>query len=103
MVSSPVSEQSNQSVSSQKTMKSRMSHLVLVMEVPPIDPEAAVSEVEQDCDENKPLLRNEDTSCSTPSRQQGAPKVTSNYSLVPEALLPAQVRGQDVCDCLVIL
>ncbi|XP_015232412.1 PREDICTED: transmembrane protein C9orf91 homolog isoform X1 [Cyprinodon variegatus] len=77
----------------QKTMKSRMSHLVLVMEVPPIDPEAAVSEVEQDCDENKPLLRNEDTRSSTPSSQQGAPKVTSNYSLVPEALLPAQAKA----------
>ncbi|MEQ2253420.1 hypothetical protein ILYODFUR_031897, partial [Ilyodon furcidens] len=74
----------------QKTMKSRMSHLVLVTEHPPIDPEAGGSDVEQDIDENRPLLRNEDTGCSTPSSQQGDSKVTSNYSLVPEALLPAQ-------------
>ncbi|XP_047239618.1 transmembrane protein 268 [Girardinichthys multiradiatus] len=77
----------------QKTMKSRMSHLVLVTEHPPIDPEASGSDVEQDIDENRPLLRNEDTGCSTPSSQQGDSKVTSNYSLVPEALLPAQAKA----------
>ncbi|KAM4724663.1 transmembrane protein 268 isoform 1-T2 [Anableps anableps] len=77
----------------QKTMKSRMSHLVLVTELPPNNPEASGSDVEQDCDENRPLLRNEDTTCSTPSSQQGDSKVTSNYSLVPEALLPAQAKA----------
>ncbi|MEQ2168542.1 hypothetical protein GOODEAATRI_015650, partial [Goodea atripinnis] len=91
------------SLSPQKTMKSRMSHLVLVTEHPPIDPEAGGSDVEQDIDENRPLLRNEDTGCSTPSSQQGNSKVTSNYSLVPEALLPAQVSGMKMCLCMAFL
>uniref|UniRef100_A0A3B5Q0N8 Transmembrane protein 268 n=1 Tax=Xiphophorus maculatus TaxID=8083 RepID=A0A3B5Q0N8_XIPMA len=77
----------------QKTMKSRMSHLVLVTELPPINPEAGGSDVEQDSDENRPLLRNEDTGCSTPSSQRGDSKVTSNYSLVPETSLPAQAKA----------
>uniref|UniRef100_A0A3P9N0P4 Transmembrane protein 268 n=1 Tax=Poecilia reticulata TaxID=8081 RepID=A0A3P9N0P4_POERE len=77
----------------QKTMKSRMSHLVLVTKLPPINPEAGGSDVEQDSDENRPLLRNEDTGCSTPPSQWGDSKVTSNYCLVPEASLPAQAKA----------
>ncbi|XP_054879651.1 transmembrane protein 268 [Poeciliopsis prolifica] len=77
----------------QKTMKSRMSHLVLVTELPPVNPEAGGSDVEQDCDENRPLLGNEDTGRSTPRSQQGDAKVTSNYSLVPAASLPAQAKA----------
>uniref|UniRef100_A0A3Q2P6F1 Transmembrane protein 268 n=1 Tax=Fundulus heteroclitus TaxID=8078 RepID=A0A3Q2P6F1_FUNHE len=80
----------------QKTMKSRMSHLVLVTEPHPIDPEPGGSDEEEDCDENRPLLRNEDTGCSTPSSHTGAPKVTSNYSLVPEVMLPAQAKAHQL-------
>lgn len=80
----------------QKTMKSRMSHLVLVTELRPIDHKAGGSDVDQDCDENRPLLRNEDTRSSMPSRQQGDSKVTSNYSLVPEALLPAEAKAHQL-------
>ncbi|PWA15080.1 hypothetical protein CCH79_00008629, partial [Gambusia affinis] len=86
-------EQSFVTNETQKTMKSRMSHLVLVTELPPINPEAGGSDVEQDSDENRPLLRNEDTGRSTPSSQRGDSKVTSNYSLVPEASLPAQAKA----------
>ncbi|KAM4549827.1 transmembrane protein 268 isoform 1-T1 [Fundulus diaphanus] len=80
----------------QKTMKSRMSHLVLVTEPHPIDPEPGGSDVEEDCDENRPLLRNQDTGCSTPSSHTGDPKVTSNYSLVPEVMLPAQAKAHQL-------
>lgn len=69
-----------------------MSHLVLVTEVPPVDPEAiddGGSGAEQDPDESRPLLRNEKT---TSSKQPGGNKVTSSFSLVPDASLPAQVR-----------
>lgn len=94
----PALRQNDQiNLSPQKTMKSRMSHLVLVTELRPIDPEAGGSDVDQDCDENRPLLRNEDTRISTPSSQRGDSKITSNYSLVPEALLPAEVRAAWRC------
>ncbi|XP_041867811.1 transmembrane protein 268 [Melanotaenia boesemani] len=77
----------------QKKLASRMSHLVLVTEVPVIDPEGGGSDVEQDSDEHRPLLRNEDVGRSTSSNQQGTSKVTSNYSLVPDAALPAQAKA----------
>uniref|UniRef100_A0A3B3YBA9 Uncharacterized protein n=1 Tax=Poecilia mexicana TaxID=48701 RepID=A0A3B3YBA9_9TELE len=93
MLSETLEERSFVTNETQKTMKSRMSHLVLVTKLPPINPEAGGSDVEQDSDENRPLLRNEDTGCSTSSSQQGDSKVTSNHSLVPEASLPAQAKA----------
>lgn len=61
-------------------------------EVPAADLIAEESDVEQDLDEQRPLLRNEDTDGSTSSSQRGSAKVTVNYSLIPDASLPAQVR-----------
>ncbi|XP_008289776.1 transmembrane protein 268 isoform X2 [Stegastes partitus] len=77
----------------QSKLKSKMSHLVLVAEVPTVDPEAGGSDVEQRCDEQRPLLGNEDTGCSTSSSQRGGTRVTSSFSLVPEASLPAQAKA----------
>lgn len=68
-----------------------MAHLVLVSEVPDVDPELGGLCVEQDCDEQRPLLRNVETGCSTSSSLQEGAKVTVNYSLIPDASLPAQV------------
>lgn len=64
-----------------------MSHLVLVTEVKAADPED-----EPDSDEQRPLLRNEDTGCNTSSSQRDDAKVTTNCSLIPNASLPPQVR-----------
>lgn len=76
-----------------------MSHLVLVSEATAVDPELGGSDVEQGSDEQRPLLRNEETSCSTSSSLQDA-KVTSNYSLIPDASLTAQVKRHDAARLL---
>lgn len=73
-----------------------MSHLVLVNEDTAVDPEVEGSDLEQqDSDEQRPLLRHEDTDGSTSSSQREGAKVTTNYSLVPDATLPAQVKRHD--------
>ncbi|XP_068432130.1 transmembrane protein 268 [Clinocottus analis] len=77
----------------QNKLKRKMSHLVLVTEDAAVDPELAGSDVEQDSSEQRPLLRCEDTGCSTSSSQCGGAKVTTNYSLVPDASLPAQAQA----------
>ena len=80
-----------------------MSHLVLVTEVTAVDPEAGGSDAEQDSDEQRPLLRREDTDCGASTSQWEDAKVTTSYSLIPDLSLPAQVRedgmSQDVCLC----
>lgn len=60
-----------------------MSNLVLVTEV---------SDIERGPEEQRPLLGNEDTYCTSSSSQQGDAKVAANYSLIPDASLSAQVR-----------
>ncbi|XP_049891014.1 transmembrane protein 268 [Epinephelus moara] len=77
----------------QKKLKRKMSHLVLVAEDTAVDPEVGESDVEQDSDEQRPLLRHEDTGCSTSSSQQKGAKVTTNYTLIPDASLPAQAKA----------
>lgn len=80
----------------QNKLKRKMSHLVLVTEDTAVDPEVRGSDVEQeDVDEQRPLLRHEDTGCSTSSSQRGGAKITTNYSLIPDASLPAQVKRHD--------
>lgn len=82
-----------------------MSHLVLVTEVPAVDPEVGGSggsdAEDQDSDEQRPLLGQEDTDGSTSTSQREDTKLTANYSLVPDVSLPAQVRDdmmlQDIC------
>nr|XP_057902427.1 transmembrane protein 268 isoform X2 [Doryrhamphus excisus] len=71
----------------------KMSHLVLVSEV--VDPEVVGSDVEEEAasGEERPLLRNEDKGCSSTCKQEGGAKVTSSYSLIPDAALPAQARA----------
>ncbi|XP_069555701.1 transmembrane protein 268 [Brachyistius frenatus] len=81
-------ERSSATTDTQKKLKSKMSHLVLVTEVPAVNPEACGSDVEQDLDEQRPLLRNEDAGSTTSST-----KVTTNYSLIPDASLPAQTKA----------
>ncbi|KAM3596928.1 uncharacterized protein V6R79_023053 [Siganus canaliculatus] len=78
----------------QKKMKKKMSHLVLVAEAVCDDPEVGGSEVDQEeQDEQRPLLRNEETDCSTSSSPRGGASVTTNYSLVPDISLPAQGKA----------
>ncbi|KAF7210872.1 transmembrane protein 268 [Nothobranchius furzeri] len=80
----------------QNKLESRMSHLVLVAKEPPVDPEVGGSDEEQDSDENRPLLRNGDTRCSASSSPRGGAILPSNFSLVPEASLPAQSKAQQL-------
>lgn len=80
----------------QKKLKRKMSHLVLVSEVTPAaaaaaDPKVSGSDVEQDLEEQRPLLRREDTGCSSSQRENA--KVTTNYSLIPDRALPAQAKA----------
>ncbi|KAK2920922.1 transmembrane protein 268 [Channa argus] len=77
----------------QKKLKRKMSHLVLVTEVTAAEPEVDSSEVEPDSDEQRPLLRNEDRDCDTSASQRDDAKVTTNYSLVPDASLAAQAKA----------
>ncbi|KAM9339966.1 transmembrane protein 268 [Symphorus nematophorus] len=77
----------------QNKLKKKMSHLVLVSEVAAVDPEVGGSEVEPGSDEQRPLLSNEETGCSTASSQQEDAKVTTSYSLIPDASLPAQDKA----------
>lgn len=81
----------------QNKLKKKMAHLVLVSEVPVVDPEMGGLCEEQDCDEQTPLLRNEETGCSTSPSLQADAKVTLNYSLIPDASLPAQVSFSFFC------
>ncbi|CAJ1083228.1 transmembrane protein 268 isoform X2 [Xyrichtys novacula] len=74
----------------EKKMKRRMSHLVLVTEV---NPEVGGSDMEQDLDEQRPLLGEEEISCSTTSSQREDTKVTTSYSLFPDESLPAQAKA----------
>ncbi|XP_042363064.1 transmembrane protein 268 [Plectropomus leopardus] len=74
----------------QNKIKRKMSHLVLVVEDTAADLEVGESDVEQD--EERPLLRNENTGSTASSQREGA-KITTNYSLVPDASLPAQAKA----------
>ncbi|XP_032391616.1 transmembrane protein 268 [Etheostoma spectabile] len=78
----------------QKKLKRKMSHLVLVTVDTAVVPEVEGSDVEQqDSNEQRPLLRHEDTGCGTSSSRQEGIKVTTNYSLIPDASLPAQAAA----------
>lgn len=77
----------------QNKLKKKMSHLVLVTEVTDTDPEVGGSDGEQGSDEQRPLLGNEETRCSTPSSQREDAKVTTSYSLIPAAELPAKAKA----------
>lgn len=69
-----------------------MSHLVLVTEVVAADPEVVGSDVEEGPDEQRPLLRNEETSSGTSTSRRQDARVTTSHSLIPDASLPAQVK-----------
>uniref|UniRef100_A0A3Q1J7I3 Transmembrane protein 268 n=1 Tax=Anabas testudineus TaxID=64144 RepID=A0A3Q1J7I3_ANATE len=77
----------------QKKLKRKMSHLVLVSEVRVADTEAVGSDDGTDSDEQSPLIRNEGVRCNSPSSQRDDAKVTTNCSLVPEASLPPQAKA----------
>ncbi|XP_018542704.1 transmembrane protein 268 isoform X2 [Lates calcarifer] len=81
----------------QNKLKRKMSHLVLVTEVPAVDPEVGGSggsdAEDQDSDEQRPLLGQEDTDGSTSTSQREDTKLTANYSLVPDVSLPAQAKA----------
>ncbi|XP_034560087.1 transmembrane protein 268 isoform X2 [Notolabrus celidotus] len=74
----------------QKKMKKKMSHLVLVTEV---NPEGSGSDMEQDLDEQRPLLGEEEMSCSTTSSQREDAKVTTSNILLPDESLPVQAKA----------
>uniref|UniRef100_A0A3B4VCC2 Transmembrane protein 268 n=1 Tax=Seriola dumerili TaxID=41447 RepID=A0A3B4VCC2_SERDU len=77
----------------QRKLRRKMSHLVLVSEVTAADPEVSGSDVEQDLDEQRPLLGHEDTGCRASSSQREDAKVTTNYSLIPDLSLPPQAKA----------
>ncbi|KAM4630907.1 transmembrane protein 268 isoform 2-T3 [Polymixia lowei] len=78
-------------------LKKRMSHLVLVSEVKVVEPEAGRSEVEEGSDEERPLLlENGEAGRSTSSSQREDTKITTNYSLIPDATLPAQAKAHQL-------
>lgn len=86
----------------QKKLQKRMSHLVLICEVPqsPSDSPAAHTEaqegdVERDADEHRPLLQREGPEPGTSSKK-GTNQLTASYSLVPDPALPAQARAQQL-------
>lgn len=69
-----------------------MSHLVLVSEVMTHDPVAVGSSVNEGSDEERPLLMNdEEAGHSTSTSQREDTKLTTNYILVPDQKVPAQV------------
>ncbi|XP_041664018.1 transmembrane protein 268 [Cheilinus undulatus] len=74
----------------QKRMKKTMSHLILVTE---INPEVGGSDMEQDLDEQRPLLGDEEIGCSTSSSQREDTKITTSYSLIPDESLSPQVKA----------
>lgn len=70
-------------------LRKKMAHLVLVSETS-ADAEITESEAEQEPEEHRPLLRAQgETGCSGST---GLKDITTSYSLIPEASLPAQVR-----------
>ncbi|CAN9492981.1 unnamed protein product [Ophioblennius macclurei] len=98
-------EQSFTSSDLQNKLKKKMSHLVLVSEVggqeeaqqqeeeEVQEEEEHQEEEERGEEEHRPLLRTEDSGCSTAPSQRGESRVTSSYSLVPDASLPPQDRA----------
>ncbi|KAL6099552.1 tmem268 [Pungitius sinensis] len=86
-------EQSFVEDDTQNKLKRKLSHLVLVTEDAAVDPEVGGSDEEQDSCEQRPLLRHEDTECSTSSNRPEGANATNNYSLVPDASLPAQAKA----------
>lgn len=96
-------EHNYEAQTTQKKLHKRLSHLVLVCEVPQSAPESGTSQTEteeaeegQDTDENRPLLQNVNPDCSTSSGQTGAHQVTTSYSLVPESTLTAQAKAHQL-------
>ncbi|XP_037120395.1 transmembrane protein 268 isoform X1 [Syngnathus acus] len=73
-------------------LKKKMSHLVLVAEVPGGDCEENHTGVEESSEEQRPLLKNDAGDCTSSSSW----KVTTNYSLVPDASLPAQTQAHQL-------
>ncbi|XP_010792209.1 transmembrane protein 268 [Notothenia coriiceps] len=77
----------------QNKLKKKMSHLALVTEETVVELKVGGSDVEQDPDEQRPLLSQESTGSSTQSSPPEAAKVTTNYSLIPDQSLPAQAKA----------
>ncbi|XP_039877460.1 transmembrane protein 268 isoform X1 [Simochromis diagramma] len=73
----------------QKKLKSKMSHFVLVTKVSAGESDAE----EQDSDEQTPLLENSSAASGRSSNQQKDATATKNYSLVPDAALPSQAKA----------
>ncbi|XP_020794984.1 transmembrane protein 268 isoform X2 [Boleophthalmus pectinirostris] len=88
-------EQNYESQNIQNKLKKRMSHLVLVSEVSQIKTETEEGDVEQGTDEHRPLLQ-EEPERNTSSDQKGAHQLTTSLSLVPDTVLSAQVKAQQL-------
>ncbi|KAM8839879.1 transmembrane protein 268 isoform 2-T2 [Spinachia spinachia] len=77
----------------QNKLKRKLSHLVLVTEDATVDAEVGGSDEDQDSSEQRPLLRHEVTECSTSSNRPEGANFTTNYSLIPDASLPAEAKA----------
>ncbi|KAG7457545.1 hypothetical protein MATL_G00228450 [Megalops atlanticus] len=80
----------------QSKLHKNMSHLSLVTEVTPLDPEAR-SANEEGSEEERPLLvENEERARSTTTNQREETKLTKDYSLVPHHSLSAQATARQL-------
>uniref|UniRef100_A0A3P8XJU0 Transmembrane protein 268 n=1 Tax=Esox lucius TaxID=8010 RepID=A0A3P8XJU0_ESOLU len=78
----------------QKRLKKRMSHLILVAEAMTFEPVVLGSSVNEGSDEERPLLvNNEETAGSTTTSQREDTKLTTNYNLVPDQILPVETKA----------
>ncbi|XP_072303286.1 transmembrane protein 268 isoform X2 [Eucyclogobius newberryi] len=98
-------ERNYDSANVQKKLQKRMSHLVLVSELPQTHSDSGTSrteteerDVERDQGEHRPLLQDEEPErgASSSSGQKGAQRLTSSHSLVPDTALSAQTKAHQL-------
>ncbi|KAL0962491.1 hypothetical protein UPYG_G00340700 [Umbra pygmaea] len=81
----------------QKRLKKRMSHLVLVAEAMVFDPVLLGSSVIEGSDEERPLLLdNEETGRITTTSLREDTKLTTNYCLLPDQMLPVEAKANQL-------
>lgn len=83
----------------QRRLNKSLSYLVLLSEVKvdKDDADAAdIPSVVQSCDEERPLLAEEETTRSTVTSLRGDTKHTTNHSLIPDPGLPAQATAHQL-------
>ncbi|KAM6958847.1 transmembrane protein 268 [Aplochiton taeniatus] len=80
----------------QKKIKKRMSHLVLATKITTLEAELGSGDSNSIDEERTQLLANAELVSRSSVTQRECPKVTSNYSLIPDQTLPAQVKAHQL-------